>query len=826
MARRGRFGRLPRAAPSLAATIIAIAREMMAQADRNLMDAWKNGGVFEGGKATDERVLAYWKSRMAELDPQDPEYDTTKNQYLQLQYAVEQSKADLQHLQGKLSDRGYADFFLKWAKKVPKDSEFWRSLQKDAAQLIESAKAKGRAAAAKAKTDAYNKFVADTTKTDIAVGNALTDAASKYAAAAGLNITADGDLVLEGLTEDIAGNPAKYQAVLDAVHAINPGWDGNVTQTFFASAITKATAGYAAIAVRSQKDGYVSRAKSAVDNESQMASWGANLKVWPIAQSYDAAYNQFVRTWSNPNASQLDRQTAAQAFSNAVGGLASTTGLDPATAGMLEADAARAIGQDAGDSPSFGSGMLGHGGIDANVQQASAFFKQQSDAKAANPDAFVYAATDAQGNYDPTGNGPLGIVPRASVPGDSQMVAIPQLGGKAIMAVVPLHSITVTDPSNPNAAPIQVGSVITYRVGDAVLTMYGYPDSAGKLQWTLTSPVADGVSSTIDKSGNMVLSAPATSQGDLLARAQAFDAKYGTTLVNPDGSINESASVNIRDSDGKVSATISATIKNGIFAATQASHAYDAKGQEVASVSAPLSTGADFNIATAINTISPSLRSLGNVPGLTFDTPLAASVKSAAENLSAGQVSALASDREFQQAFLAQAASQFGTTNIYDSRIAEAWRVMTTVAISPDTSGEGEFANAGRGGLPQYRTDLQLPGSQQVPGALQPVALTFGQNELRLPRVPGISPASRNIDIGVPTTTLPTFAPPQPSYLPTLTPTVTPTATPIVTPTATPLAVTPTPTAPPRLYEPPYAAPTPAPTPSLLIPKFGPPKAL
>src|SRR3990170_5697495 len=99
MARRGRFGRLPRTAPSLTNTIIAIAREMQAQADRNLMDAWKNGGVFEGGKATDERVLAYWKSRMADLDPADPEYDTTKNQYLQLQYAVEQSKADLLHLQ-------------------------------------------------------------------------------------------------------------------------------------------------------------------------------------------------------------------------------------------------------------------------------------------------------------------------------------------------------------------------------------------------------------------------------------------------------------------------------------------------------------------------------------------------------------------------------------------------------------------------------------------------------------------------------------------------------------------------------------------------------
>src|SRR4030042_1658463 len=103
MARRGRFGRLPRSAPSLTSTIIAIAREMQSQRDSNLMDAWQHGGTFEGAPVTDDMVLAHWRERMTDLSPADPEYDTMKNTLMQYEYAIGESKAATDYAPGKIT---------------------------------------------------------------------------------------------------------------------------------------------------------------------------------------------------------------------------------------------------------------------------------------------------------------------------------------------------------------------------------------------------------------------------------------------------------------------------------------------------------------------------------------------------------------------------------------------------------------------------------------------------------------------------------------------------------------------------------------------------
>jgi len=76
MARRGRFGRLPRVSPGLSQALANIAREMQNQRAQNLMSAWEKGGTFEGQKATDELVIKFWKDRLAHVDKQDPLYDT------------------------------------------------------------------------------------------------------------------------------------------------------------------------------------------------------------------------------------------------------------------------------------------------------------------------------------------------------------------------------------------------------------------------------------------------------------------------------------------------------------------------------------------------------------------------------------------------------------------------------------------------------------------------------------------------------------------------------------------------------------------------------
>src|SRR5690242_19216565 len=103
--RRGSFGLQPRVVPNVTSQIVALAREYVAKRDSLIMDAWRNGGTFEGKKVTDDQVLAYWKEREKGLDQGDPDYEQAKDNIMQLQYGIAQSKADVLHTQGKMSDQ-------------------------------------------------------------------------------------------------------------------------------------------------------------------------------------------------------------------------------------------------------------------------------------------------------------------------------------------------------------------------------------------------------------------------------------------------------------------------------------------------------------------------------------------------------------------------------------------------------------------------------------------------------------------------------------------------------------------------------------------------
>jgi len=155
MARTGTFGRLPRALPSLTSTLVAIAREQESRRDQNIMDAWQKGGMFEGHKVTDSFMLAHWKERLNGISKDDPLYDTYKNAITQYEYSIAESKASTSYAQGKMSDSQMASFYINWSKKVPQDSEFYRILQRDAAQYMKAAKAKSDSERAKRMEEAY-----------------------------------------------------------------------------------------------------------------------------------------------------------------------------------------------------------------------------------------------------------------------------------------------------------------------------------------------------------------------------------------------------------------------------------------------------------------------------------------------------------------------------------------------------------------------------------------------------------------------------------------------------------------------------------------------
>jgi len=811
--RRGSFGLQPRVVPNVTAQIIALAREYVAKRDALIMDAWRNGGTFEGKKATDDMVLAYWRERQKGLDEGDPNYEEAKNNILQLEYAVAQSKADLLHVQGKMSDTAYAQFFINWSRKVPKNSEFYRVLQKDAAQLIESAKAKARAAGEKAKTEAFNAFVNKTTASDIAIGDAMTKALDDLSKKTGLSITGNGDELLEMLTKDVNTNPNQYRALLDTIKKGDPGWNGQLTEGYFNQQLKSAVKGYSLIADRAQKGGYVSAYANATQGMSVMSQWGQNVKVWPIAETYTNAENAFLKVWNDPNASQMDKQNAASQFSAQLNDLMKTPGIDAGSKSMIEADAQRLIGQDAGDNPSFGTSMLGRQGIDPAMTMQLGAWAQTKMAMEANPAAWSYAPVDKNGNFDPTGQGPLGMVPAGSVQPGSQAVMVPGADGKAVMAMVAPHAVYSVDPNDPNGNPKLAGYQINYNVGGRAIQMWGYKDSVGATHWSLVSPLVDGATVKTDTKGDVYVSAPQTTATDPVERAKLVDAQLGTSLAAQlqaqiaSGRVPDGVSVTLYDYDpkGKLIGSTEVTYKNGTFTATPSQNTLDpATGKVTTTQSTPITiAGADV----ANSAFSSSRMSAGDVPGVTFSSPLQASVIAASYTQTQDQVSKFASDPAFQQAFLKQTMEVYGTTNPYDLRIAAAWKDVTTASSSAITEDMRRFPQNAA-----LRADLQYPGSDVNKNAYSSsLSVNFGKaGELRLPGLPSYL-KSQNINLsplgdaaktvqGIMGNILPGLGMPaqQPQGSPA--PSVTPTPGPSPTPTAT----TPVPSN--------LPAPTPAPT--------------
>jgi hypothetical protein len=184
VARTGRFGRSPRSAASLTSTFVAIAREYQNQRAQNIMDAWQKGGEFEGKKATDEVVLKFWKDKAAGVSKDDPLYDTYHNAQTQLDYTIHESKMTAAYATGPKTpaeDAKMVAFYLNWAKKVPKNSEFYRALQRDAGQYMRVQRSNGEAEARRRKEEAYQKAQAATQKSKEGAGEFILDTIRRIA---------------------------------------------------------------------------------------------------------------------------------------------------------------------------------------------------------------------------------------------------------------------------------------------------------------------------------------------------------------------------------------------------------------------------------------------------------------------------------------------------------------------------------------------------------------------------------------------------------------------------------------------------------------------
>jgi hypothetical protein len=755
--RRGSFGLQPRVAPNITGQIIALAREYEAKRDQNIMSAWQSGVTFECKKVTDEMVLKYWQEKQKGLDKSDPNYNANANQIMQLQYGIEQSKQDLLHLQGKISDTQYAQFYIKWANKVPRNSEFYRVLQKDAAQLMAQARAKAKANSEQAKTDEFNSFVDRTTRKDIAIGNYLTAAVKDLAGRMNVSVMGNGEMLLATLTQDVKDHPELYRGLLDSIKKADPEFDGNITTGYFTTSVTKAEQGYGKIADRAQKGGYVSAYASAVGAQASMGAWAQNTKAWPVAQSYSAADEAFDAVWNNPKASQMEKSAAAERAAKTYEDLSNTPGIDAGVAAQLKADAARLRGQDGGDAPSYGQAQLNRSGVTpVEAEQLSVWAKARED-MAKNPQKWAYAPVDQNGNFDPTGAGPVGIVPRGSVPNDAVAVMIPTgLGGSVLSYVSPTPVYSKRSDGEEVVSSYHIG----YNVGSKTVELWGYVDGDGVTQWSSQSPLADGATAKVDGNGGIHVEpynpAPLTDQQKIdIVKAYAEQYRQNNDTVNADGM---DALVSAMEAQMAASAPVDgASVQTNTFTKgtreDTSEYKFDGKNVVITAthntidpktgeITAEQKTPYTYPVtATQSPTYDPATIAAGSIEGVTNSSPLAASVDAIKYTQSADQVRSQIANPEFQQQFIAQTMNSLHTDNPYDARIAEAWRAATTADASATYN--SQFTDLVGKGIPSavarqhLRGDLTYPGSQPSTGANDAtINIRYGAQTLSIPGMP------------------------------------------------------------------------------------------
>ena len=210
--------------------------QWQAAEDRNILEAWSNGGRYQGKKVTDKRILAYYRKRRDSYDKDDPEYTEWDNELWQLRFQVSNEKVMMQYKLGKVGPMAVARHLQAWARRMPKNSSYYRSLMASSGDFIKAAQAGSSSgggggafdyAAMQAKINAEDRT--------IAAGDRLIFAIDKYARQHNM---IDGeqsvldpealnfwdsemmDAILDGVIETDA-----WKAVVHSVSRVFPGFD-------------------------------------------------------------------------------------------------------------------------------------------------------------------------------------------------------------------------------------------------------------------------------------------------------------------------------------------------------------------------------------------------------------------------------------------------------------------------------------------------------------------------------------------------------------------------------------------------------------------------
>lgn len=254
----GRFGNLPSDAPDLSATIVSLYEQYERQRDQNILDAWQNGGEFEGKPVTDQRLLAWYRMRMGEVSRKDPMYDYWSDAYHQTRFAIAEQKANLHYTQGKMDESDMASFYKEWAGKLPRASAAWRDLMTSAARFAKAAKAGRASSGAAARAEALNARINAIQQNQVQpaydllyalaqAGQGQFGGTSSYGFANQsvyeFSTNLDSAATMDEQLAAIQQNPALEKRMRNAIRYYVPGFDGNLTVPLLIQAINKAKAG-------------------------------------------------------------------------------------------------------------------------------------------------------------------------------------------------------------------------------------------------------------------------------------------------------------------------------------------------------------------------------------------------------------------------------------------------------------------------------------------------------------------------------------------------------------------------------------------------------
>lgn len=213
--------------------------QWQAAEDRNILDAWTNGGTYNGKPVTDKMITAYYRKRRNSYDKDEPEYTEWDNDLWQLRFQISNEGVMMRYKNGQIGAAAVAQHYRNWAQKMPKNSSYYRNMMATAGDFAKAAKAGSAGAGSAFDYQAMMKRI-NALDRDIAATETFYSGLTSYAVAKGFllpgeSITDPNALTvfeardLQGLLDAHVTNDPDWPVIQKGIQQIFPDFHGNIT---------------------------------------------------------------------------------------------------------------------------------------------------------------------------------------------------------------------------------------------------------------------------------------------------------------------------------------------------------------------------------------------------------------------------------------------------------------------------------------------------------------------------------------------------------------------------------------------------------------------